>query len=210
MTVMKKLQGLAASSFLAILAFNVPASASEQLTVTTDQSQLLTVHRAPGTVVVGNPTIADVTIQGNQLFVHGRVFGKTNIIVLDENGSQLAEYMVNVVPEDDYNVVVFKAGVGAGIQKESYTCKTDCEAVGHIGDSLDYYKLINEQQKNKLGLAQGQKPGETGDGGHRQARPYLRRQGRSGRADRPLLALRRRGVGSHLHPRLSDPRVRSS
>ncbi len=171
MTVMKKLQGLAASSFLAILAFNVPASASEQLTVTTDQSQIITVNRAPGTVVVGNPTIADVTIQGNQLFVHGRVFGKTNIIVLDENGSQLAEYMVNVVLEDDYNVVVFKAGVGAGIQKESYTCKTDCESVFHIGDSLDYYKLINEQQKNKLGLAQGQKPGESGDGGGGQTPP---------------------------------------
>ena len=171
MTVMKKLQGLAASSFLAILAFNVPASATEQLTVTTDQSQIITVNRAPGTVVVGNPTIADVTIQGNQLFVHGRVFGKTNIIVLDENGSQLAEYMVNVVLEDDYNVVVFKAGVGAGIQKESYTCKTDCESVFHIGDSLDYYKLINEQQKNKLGLAQGQKPGESGDGGGGQTPP---------------------------------------
>ena len=171
MTVMKKLQGLAASSFLAILAFNVPASASEQLTVTTDQSQIITVNRAPGTVVVGNPTIADVTIQGNQLFVHGRVFGKTNIIVLDENGSHLAEYMVNVVLEDDYNVVVFKAGVGAGIQKESYTCKTDCESVFHIGDSLDYYKLINEQQKNKLGLAQGQKPGESGDGGGGQTPP---------------------------------------
>ena len=171
MTVMKKLQGLAASSFLAILAFNVPASASEQLTVTTDQSQIITVNRAPGTVVVGNPTIADVTIQGNQLFVHGRVFGKTNIIVLDENGSQLAEYMVNVVLEDDYNVVVFKAGVGAGIQKESYTCKTDCESVFHIGDSLDYYKLINEQQKNKLGLAQGQKAGETGDSNGGQSPP---------------------------------------
>jgi hypothetical protein len=79
--------------------------------------------------------------------------------------------MVNVVLEDDYNVVVFKAGVGAGIQKESYTCKTDCESVFHIGDSLDYYKLINEQQKNKLGLAQGQKPGESGDGGGGQTPP---------------------------------------
>lgn len=166
MTVSKKLLGLTTLSFLAVASLVLPASAAEQLTVNADQSQIITVSRAPGTVVVGNPTIADVTIQGNQLFVHGRVFGKTNIIVLDENGSQLAEYAVNVVVDDDFNAVVFKAGV-----KESYTCKTDCESVFHIGDHLDYYKLINEQQKNKLGLAQGQKAGETGDSNGGQSPP---------------------------------------
>ena len=171
MTVMKKLQGLVPVSFLALLALNAPAWSAEELTVNTDQSQIVSVDRAPGTVVVDNPTIADVTIQGNQLFIHGRVFGKTNITVLDENGNQLAEYAVNVVVDDNYNVVVFKAGVGASIQKESCTCKTDCESVFHIGDSLDYYKLINEQQKNKLGLAQGQKAGETGDNGGGQTPP---------------------------------------
>ncbi len=127
--------------------------------------------RTPGTVVVGNPTIADVTLQGNMLFVHGRVFGKTNIIVLDESGGQIGDYDINVVTEDPYNVVVFKAGVGESILKETYTCKTDCESVFHIGDSLDYYKLINEQQKNKLGLAQGQKQGESGGDGNGQAAP---------------------------------------
>ena len=45
------------------------------------------------------------------------------------------------------------------------------KSVFHIGDSLDYYKLINEQQKNKLGLAQGQKTGENGDKAAGQAPP---------------------------------------
>lgn len=159
MTVKKKMQGLAAVSLTALLWCNVPASAMEQMTIYTDQSQIITVDRSPGTVVVGNPSIADVTIQGNQLFVHGRVFGKTNIIVLDENGSQLAEYAVNVAVEDDYSAVVFKGGSF----KETYSCKTDCESSLHIGDSTDYYKLISQQQKDKLGLGQGQKAGENGD-----------------------------------------------
>jgi Flp pilus assembly secretin CpaC len=172
MIVMKKLQGLAPVSFLALLTLNAPVWAAEELTVNADQSQIVSVDRAPGTVVVGNPTIADVTIQGNQLFIHGRVFGKTNIIVLDENGNQLAEYAVNVVTDDSYNAVVFKPDVpGKPIIIQSYTCKTDCESVFHIGDHADYYKLINEQQKNKLGLAQGQKPGENGDNGGGQTPP---------------------------------------
>lgn len=149
----------AAFAAAALLAAHAAALA-EGLTVVADQSQIVTLDRAPSTVVVGNPTIADVTMQGKMMFVHGRVFGSTNIIALDDAGQHLAEFAVNVVVKDDYNVVVYKAGVGASIQRESYTCKEDCEAVFHIGDSLDYYKLINEQQKNKLGLAQGQKAGD--------------------------------------------------
>ena len=170
MTAINRIFGLAVLSGLATTAVLTPASA-EEITVAADQSQVISLDRTPGTVVVGNPTIADVTMQGNLLFVHGRVFGKTNIIVLDENGSQLGDYAINVLTDDSYNVVVFKAGVGESIIKESYTCKTDCESVFHIGDSLDYYKLINEQQKNKLSLAQGQKAGENGDGSSGQAPP---------------------------------------
>ena len=170
MTAIPKMIGQAAVWSLATAMLLTSASA-EEITVSADQSQVVSVDRAPGTVVVGNPTIADVTIQGNMLFVHGRVFGKTNIIVLDENGSQIADYQVNVVTDDPYNVVIFKAGVGESILRESYTCKTDCESVFHIGDSLDYYKLINEQQKNKLSMAQGQKSGESGNSSGGQSPP---------------------------------------
>ncbi len=165
MTAISRIFGLAVLSGLATTAVLTPASA-EEITVAADQSQVISLDRTPGTVVVGNPTIADVTMQGNLLFVHGRVFGKTNIIVLDENGSQLGDYAINVLTEDSYNVVVFKPGI-----KETYTCKIDCESVLHIGDSGEYYKLISEQQKNKLSLAQGQKAGENGDGSSWQAPP---------------------------------------
>ena len=170
MIAMKKLPGLATLSLLATLTCNLPANAAEELTINTDQSQVITVDRPPGTIVVGNPTIADVTLQGNFVIVHGRVFGKTNIIVLDENGNQLGNYAINVVSDDDYEVVIFKSAV-LGSVRETYTCKTNCESVFHVGDGLDYYKLIAEQQKGKLGMAQGQKPGESGDATGGQAPP---------------------------------------
>jgi hypothetical protein len=167
MTFSKKLLGPIALSLMFLPSSFLPATAMEELTVYADQSQIVTVSRPPGTVVVGNPTIADVTIQGNQLFVHGRVYGNTNIIVLDEDGNQLTELAVAVHTRDDYVAVVFKGG---GIQ-QSYSCKTDCESIFHIGDSMEYYKLINEQEKNKLSLAQGQKTGESGNSSGGQSPP---------------------------------------
>jgi Pilus formation protein N terminal region len=155
MTAISRIFGLAVLPGLA--ATFVPALAlAEEISVSADHSQVISLDRTPGTVVVGNPTIADVTMQGNLLFVHGRVFGKTNIIVLDENGNQLGDYDINVTLEDSYNVVVFKPGV-----RESYTCRRDCESVLHVGDSGEYYKLASEQQKAKLSLGQGQKAGEN-------------------------------------------------
>jgi hypothetical protein len=161
-----KLHAIAALGSFLLLAPLSPAMAAEELTVNADQSQVIRLDRAPGTVVVGNPTIADVTIQGSRIFVHGRVFGKTNVIVFDEAGSQLAEYNVNVTVEDAYNVVVFKPlAAGKPATRESFSCKTDCESALQIGDDADYFKMINEQQKNKLNLAQGQKPGDKADNG---------------------------------------------
>lgn len=160
-----KLFGFAAVTGLTVFATASLAQAAEELTVLADQSQVIRLERAPGTIVIGNPSIADVTIQGNQLFLHGRAFGKTNVIVLDETGNALAEYNVNVDLEDNYNAVVFK-GSAAGILQSTFTCKTNCEAALHIGDDKDTFKTVNEQQKSKLGIAQGQKAGDQAGGGN--------------------------------------------
>jgi hypothetical protein len=149
---------LAAALATALVAA-APAYAAEELSVIADQSQILRLDRPPGTVVVGNPSIADVTINGNQLFLHGRVFGRTNIIVLDEGGNALAEFDVNVTMVDSYDAVVFKGAEG-GILQSTYSCKTECEAALRVGDDKDRFKTVLEQQKTKIGIGQGQKSGE--------------------------------------------------
>ncbi len=170
MSLSSKLQGLAAATGVFFSAFMPQAQATEELTVYADQSQIIRLERAPGTVVVGNPSIADVTIQGNQIFLHGRAFGKTNIIVLDENGNALADYNINVDAQDDYSAVVFK-GSPAGILQSTFTCKTNCEVALHVGDDAGTFKTVNEQQKNKIGIAQGQKSSDTAAGGTGQNAP---------------------------------------
>ncbi|WP_373505933.1 pilus assembly protein N-terminal domain-containing protein [Aestuariivirga sp.] len=171
MSIPTKLHAFSALMGLALFASVSSAHAAESLTVLADQSRIIRLDRAPGTVVVGNPSIVDVTIQGNQLFLHGRAFGKTNVMVLDDGGNALAEYNVNVGLEDDYSAVVFKGSPG-GVLRSTYTCKGDCEVVLHIGDDKDAFKVVHEQHKNKLGIAQDQKPGEEDtDGGNGQNDP---------------------------------------
>src|SRR5262245_56079562 len=87
------------------------ALAAADVVVMNDQAKLVSISGGvPATVVVGNPNIADVTVQGDQVFVHGRNFGTTNMIVLDREGNQLAAFDVTVMVGGTNNVAVYKGG----------------------------------------------------------------------------------------------------
>ena len=64
--------------------------AGQPLTVQMDKSQLITVASDPGAVVIGNPSIADISVNGKQIFIHGHGFGDTNLQILDTAGNQIA------------------------------------------------------------------------------------------------------------------------
>jgi Pilus formation protein N terminal region len=153
MTIRGSLPGLICS-FL-VLAPTV-SQAGQPLVVRLDHTQVMTVARPPGTVVVGNPSIADVTIQGDQLYLHARSFGSTNILVLDENGGQLADLDVTVQSGANNEVQVFKAGFS-----QTYVCAPDCESTLKIGDSNPYYEMVSKQQQKRNAIALGQREGEA-------------------------------------------------
>ena len=71
--------------------------AASEIVVMADEAKLISVAGEVSTVVVGNPSIADATIQGSNVFIHGRSFGSTNLIVLDRQGSQIANLDVTVM-----------------------------------------------------------------------------------------------------------------
>jgi hypothetical protein len=133
------------------------ALAGEPVTVHTDHSRVMSLARPPATIVVGNPSIADVTIQGNEVLLHARTYGQTNVIILDENGQQLADYDVTVQTGGDNNVYVFSSGMF----RTSYLCAPDCESILHTGDYKDYFNLVAGQQQKRSGIATNQKVGEN-------------------------------------------------
>lgn len=138
----------------ATLALCISASAAtrENVTIGSDQSKLIVLPKHPGTVVVGNPIIADVTLDGPRLFVHGRGFGTTNVIVLDEEGIQLSEYEIHVTYDDANAAVVFRNG-----RRQTVSCAPDCQSVMVIGDNyIPYFATVSTETKLKADIIRKQ------------------------------------------------------
>jgi hypothetical protein len=139
------------STALALASLHTSASlAAQQLVVKTDQTQLISVSGNPGTVVIGNPSIADVTVHGNKLFVHGRAYGTTNLIILDENGNQLSNLDITVMLGGENNLQIYKAGA-----RYSYVCAPGCEGTLQSGDASGFFGDISKMDAKKSGTAQG-------------------------------------------------------
>jgi Flp pilus assembly secretin CpaC len=127
-----------------------PALAGTEVVLVSDQAKMISIPGEPGTVVVGNPSIADVTIQGENVFLHGRNYGSTNVIFLDRDGRQLAALDVIVTNAGTRDLNIFRAG-----SRFSYNCVTTCEATTQVGDNAEYFKGAAEQGQLKGGLATG-------------------------------------------------------
>ena len=139
------------------------SAAESNVTVYADQAKILKLNGMPASVVIGNPMIADVSIQGEVLAVHGRHFGNTNLIILDHQGNELAALLVNVIRPDANNVEMFKGGAeGKMVSKFSSVCAPDCESVVMPGDDNDYNAAITGQisAKSKEALSSAQTPGQ--------------------------------------------------
>jgi ABC-type Fe3+-hydroxamate transport system substrate-binding protein len=132
----------------AVSTFPASAVAAEDLTVISDQATVVSLPKAPGTIVVGNPSIADVVLRGQKLLVNGMTFGMTNIIVLDEAGQEIVEYRVSVTQDDPNAMVMFTPG-----GRESYSCLTYCEPALQIGDSPDFVRVTSGNQQAKVSTA---------------------------------------------------------
>lgn len=87
---------LAAAAAVLMAAPAVSAQSGQPLSVELDHTARLQLRAAAGSVIVGNPAVADVTVVDDRtLFVSGRGYGVTEIVVLDGLGRTL--YQNNVV-----------------------------------------------------------------------------------------------------------------
>ena len=136
------------------------ASAGQPLIVQTDKSQLISVSAEPGAVVIGNPSIADITVNGKQIFVHGHAFGDTSLLVLDTAGNQIANFDITVAHNPDNGVTVFK-GYLTGAYRYSYTCAPHCESTIIPGDDGKYVSDLLTESQQKTEFATGKKTAEA-------------------------------------------------
>jgi hypothetical protein len=134
---------------LAIVASGSPAMADESstpITVKVNMARILRIGSPAATVVIGNPGVADVTIQDPQtLVLTGKSYGETNMIVLDAKGNPIADTMVEVVESQANLVTVFNAGA-----RNTLACNPACAPTVMLGDAPGY----TSQMTSSMGLVQ--------------------------------------------------------
>ena len=123
----------------------VRSAAAADLIVRYDQSQLLRLPRAATEIIIGNPSIADVSMQGgNLLVVTGKTFGITNVIALDADRNVIQDQRV-MVERDERSMV----NLHKGSTRFTYSCTPSCEPNLTIGDDKAFFDMVNSHNSTK-------------------------------------------------------------
>ncbi|MGD9866445.1 MAG: pilus assembly protein N-terminal domain-containing protein [Hyphomicrobiales bacterium] len=134
---------------LALLLLATPAAASD-IEVRIDEATLVRLAKPAGEVIVGNPSVADVTVQSSgMLVITGKSFGMTNMIVLDAKGTEILNKKL-VVQSDPARYVSLQRGSA----RQSYACGAKCEPALMPGDSDVYMEQISKGLRSKFGVVQ--------------------------------------------------------
>lgn len=110
------------------------AAAQETINIIVDEAKLAKLPERAVTLVVGNPLVADVSIQpGGIMVITGKGFGSTNVVALDRSGTVVMDRLVEVTAPERL-VTVYR-----GIQRETYSCAPDCQRRVMMGDGDQYF-----------------------------------------------------------------------
>ena len=119
--------------------------------MTVDHAKVVRLPERAQTVIVGNPAIADVSVQRNGVMVvTGKSFGVTNLIALDGSGTLLAESSVRVQAASDSMLTVQR-----GLERESYSCTPVCQPAAQLGDVKRFFDEVGGQNKARNTSATG-------------------------------------------------------
>jgi len=126
------------------------AAPSDVLKITLDQAKIAKVPTGTTTLVVGNPSIADVTMLkgGVGMVVTGKGYGETNLVAIDAQGNILDEKQIEVTPTRSVLVVQ------RGDARSSYTCNPWCMPTVQLGDADTTFEDAGKQITTRNTLAQ--------------------------------------------------------
>lgn len=123
----------------------------DPIAVNVDQAKLVKLPERIATIVVGNPLIADVTMQpGGIVVVTGKGYGATNVIAMDRRGEVLVDRVIQVEGPTDRVVTIYR-----GVDRESYSCMPICQRRVTLGDAETYFKATIDQAGSLNNQASG-------------------------------------------------------
>lgn len=123
---------------LLIFAASIPAQSMAQdsapISVQANMARVLRINAPAATVIVGNPGVADVTIQDPQtLVLTGKSYGQTNLIILDAVGEPIADTIIEVTQLQAGVMTVYQ-----GLNRTSLSCAPVCQPVVMMGDDANF------------------------------------------------------------------------
>jgi len=128
-------------------------TAAEPVVVTVDRAKVFRISRPAATVIIGNPSIADATVEDDiTLVLTGRSFGVTNLIVLDHDGEPIVDETVVVRGHEANTVRIYRRE-----ERVTLACAPVCEPTLTIGDSADRFEYAQQQITARNNLSEGAK-----------------------------------------------------
>lgn len=120
--IMKRIGPAALIAAAALVA--VPANASETIRVLINQAKIVKLARPADTIVIGNPNIADASVQdASTIVLTGKGFGVTNLVILDRDGQPIVDEQIVVSRNVADSVRVYRR---ANVQ--TLSCTPFCES----------------------------------------------------------------------------------
>ncbi|WP_336055652.1 pilus assembly protein N-terminal domain-containing protein [Nitratireductor sp. CH_MIT9313-5] len=120
---LKTVPYIKSAALAALLAVAAGTASANGIGVTMHQAKIVKLARAADTVIIGNPEIADATVQdANTIVLTGRGFGVTNMVVLDENGQPIVDEQIVVSRQAANSVRVFRRS-----DIQTLSCTPYCE-----------------------------------------------------------------------------------
>ncbi len=130
--------GLTAAMAMALVQ---PAFSEETVDLVIDFATVLELDEPISTLIIGNPGIANATIEDHQTIVMtGKAAGMTNLIALDEDGEELINALVRVTSNVRRLTTVFY-----GSKRQTLSCAPTCEQVISVGDDSEIFEIARKQ-----------------------------------------------------------------
>lgn len=111
-------------SLLASLAAMATTAQAESIQVLMNQAKIIKLARPADTIVIGNPLIADASVQdASTVVLTGKGFGVTNIVILDAKGSPIVDQEVVVSRHAANSVRIYRRS-----DVQTLSCTPYCES----------------------------------------------------------------------------------
>lgn len=127
------------------------AAGAQQLSIEASKTVPLRLSGSASSIVVGNKNIADVAVHDERLiFVTGKSYGTTNLMVFNKAGEEIYSADVVVTANSSNLVTINRAG-----QNQTYDCAPVCRAALTLGDEPGYFSSLIQQQLQTQALTEG-------------------------------------------------------